>query len=114
MDSLFYRTARKGITLGALLKKLVRNKRALAALIVGIPLFAYLLFGSHGIVQRVKLQQQKVELESRIREAEAETKRLQAESAALDGDKKAIEKTAREKYGMVREGESVYKVAPAK
>jgi cell division protein FtsB len=114
MDSLFYRTARKGITLGAFLKKLVRNKRALAVLVVGIPLLVYLLFGSHGIVQRVKLQQKRVELEAQIREAEAETKRLQAESAALDGDKKAIEKTAREKYGMAREGETVYKVAPAK
>jgi cell division protein FtsB len=45
-----------------------------------------------------------------IRSAEAENKRLQAESKALDGDKKVIEKVAREKYGMVREGETVYKV----
>ena len=34
----------------------------------------------------------------------------QSQSKALDGDKKEIEKVARERYGMVREGEKVYKV----
>ncbi len=51
-----------------------------------------------------------MELEVKIREAEAETKRLRAESKALDGDLEAIEKVAREKHGMIRDGETVYKV----
>ena len=110
MDNLFYRKEKKKFDVGALLKRLLRNKRAMVTLVIGVPLAAYLLFGNRGIIQRVRLQNQKADLEERIREAEAETKRLQAESKALDGDKKAIEKVAREKYGMVREGETVYKV----
>jgi cell division protein FtsB len=33
---------------------------------------------------------------------------------ALEGDKRAIEKIARERYGMHREGETVYKVTKKK
>ena len=46
----------------------------------------------------------------KVAEAEAEGKRLRAEIKALDGDRKAIEKVAREKHGMIHEGETVYKV----
>ncbi|MEK9137212.1 MAG: septum formation initiator family protein [Bacteroidota bacterium] len=110
MDNLFYRKDRRTIDVQALLKKLVRNKRAMLGLLIGIPLVLFLLFGNHGVVQRIKLQSQKAELEAKILQAEAETKQLQAESKALDGDTKAIEKVAREKYGMIRDGETVYKV----
>lgn len=46
----------------------------------------------------------------KVRQSEEETKQLQAQVKALEGDKKTIEKVAREKYGMVREGEKVYRV----
>ena len=110
MEDLFYRKKKKRFDIGTLLKKLLRNKRAMAGLIVGTPLLLFLMFGSHGIVQRIRLQNQKAELEAKIKQAEAETRSLQAESKAIEGDKKAIEKVAREKYGMVRDGETVYKV----
>jgi len=111
MDDLFYRKKKRRLTPVSLLRKAARSKRAMIGLLVGVPLAAFLLFGNRGIIVRVRLMQQKAELEARIRDAEAETKRLQAESKALDGDKKAIEKVAREKYGMVRDGETVYKVS---
>jgi cell division protein FtsB len=110
MDSLYYRKEHGKLDPRTIVRNLLKNKRALFGLIVGIPLVLFLLFGSRGIVQRVKLQNQKTELETKIQKAEEETKTLQAESKALDGDKKTIEKVAREKYGMVREGETVYKV----
>jgi cell division protein FtsB len=46
----------------------------------------------------------------KVKAAEEETKRLQSYLKALEGDKKTIEKVAREKYGMARPGETVYKV----
>lgn len=110
MDNLFYRKDRKKIDVRGMLKRLKKNKRTVLGLVVGVPLILFLLFGSHGIVQRVRLQNQKTDLEVKIQQSELETKRLQAESKALDGDNKAIEKVAREKYGMIREGEKVYKV----
>ena len=110
MDSLFYRRKKKLIDFPELIRKVARNRRLMILIVVGLPLTGYLVFGNRGILQRVRLERQKTELEAKIRDAEAETRALQAQSKALDGDKKAIEKVAREKYGMVRDGETVYKV----
>lgn len=110
MDADFYRKKKTAPDLRAVLKKLLRNKRLMLALLIGTPIVLYVFFGPRGIVQRIRLENAKAELETKIRAEEAETQRLQAESKALEGDKKAIEKVAREKYGMIREGETVYRV----
>jgi cell division protein FtsB len=110
MDSDFYRKKKKWVDLRSLWKKLLRNRRLMLALVLGAPILLYVVFGPRGVVKRIRLQHQKTQLEEQIRAEEAEIKRLQAESRALVGDKAAIERVAREKYGMVREGETMYKV----
>jgi cell division protein FtsB len=110
MDSDFYRKKKKVIDLQSALRKLLRNRRLVLLLLVGTPILLYVVFGPRGVMKRVRLQHQKAQLEEQIREAEAETRKLQAESKALDGDKNAIEKVAREQHGMIREGETVYRV----
>ncbi len=110
MESVFYRKTRKGPDIGGMVRKLLKNRRLLLILAVSLPIGVYVVFGNRGILQRIRLERQKTELEAKIREAEAETRSLQAQSKALDGDKQAIEKVARERYGMVRDGETVYKV----
>ncbi|MBI4535966.1 MAG: septum formation initiator family protein [Ignavibacteriae bacterium] len=112
MDNLFYRKEKKKSRV--LLKKLFKNKRAMLGLVIGVPIAFYVVFGNRGVLQRIRLEQQKAELEMKISDAEAETRALQAKSKALEGDKKAIEKVARENYGMVRDGETVYKVNKSK
>jgi cell division protein FtsB len=110
MDDQFYRKEKRRSRGRTVIGRILRNRRLLLILIVGIPLAVFLLFSNRGIVQRVRLERQKTEMEEQIRVAGEETRRLQAESKALDGDRTAIEKVAREKYGMVREGEKVYKI----
>jgi cell division protein FtsB len=110
MNGLFYRKDKQGFSLKAALLKLLKNKRFMVRFVIGSAIVLYMLFESHGIVQRIRLQQQKKDFIAKIQEAGNETKRLQAESKALDGDPKAIEKVAREKHGMIREGETVYRV----
>jgi len=110
MDNLFYRKDKRKLDVRELLARLKKNRRTVFGVLVGGPLLVVLLFGKHGVLQRFRLQNQKADLEARIQQAEMETKQLQAESRALDSDKKALEKVAREKYGMSREGETVYKV----
>jgi cell division protein FtsB len=107
MDGQFYRREKKQ---RSIFRKILGNRRLLIGLLVGIPLLLFVLFGSRGIVQRIRLEHEKADLEEQIHAAEQETARLQTASKALDGDKKAIEKVAREKFGMVRRGEKVYKV----
>ena len=110
MDGQFYRkdTLRFGIREKAV--KLLKNKRFVVRFVAGAIVAGVVLFGDHGVIQRIRLSSRKSDLQAKIIEADQESKRLQAESRALDGDAKAIEKVAREKHGMIREGETVYKV----
>lgn len=110
MDSLFYRKSNRSSNVKAKLVRLLKNKRFMVRFIIGSAIVLYALAGSHGILQRIRLQNQKAELVAKIQSAEEETKRLQSEAKALEGDPRAVEKVAREKYGMIREGETVYKV----
>ncbi|MGA9120478.1 MAG: septum formation initiator family protein [Bacteroidota bacterium] len=109
MDSSFYRRVAQKVNILRVIKKLLKNKKAMALLVVGAAVIGYGIIGNHGIIQRVRLQHEKEELERKIKEANDETKALQLQSRELDSSKKAIEKVARERYGMAREGEHVYK-----
>jgi cell division protein FtsB len=109
MDDLYYRKKDVPLSLRGRLRRLLKNRRLVVALLLGVPLLMFVLFGSHGILQRIRLERQKAELQEKIRAAEAEGKRLQEQAKALEGDKRTIEKVAREKYGMVRKGEQVYR-----
>jgi len=83
-------------------------------LLVGIPIIGYVLLNPHGIIQRVRLELAKREMETKLKEAEVEQQQLQDLAKRLANDKRTIEKVAREKYGMLRAGETVYKVEAKK
>lgn len=110
----FYRKIKKQVSPENLAETIKENKRATAIVVGAVMLFLYVFFNSSGILQRLKLEMQKKEVQEKIQTAEEEQKKLKDQSKALDGDPKAVEKVAREKYGMVRENEKVYKVAPKK
>ena len=114
MDNLFYRKNKGRPDLRALVRKMLRNRRLMLVLIISLPVAAFVVFGNHGILHRIRLQQEKTDLEMRIRAGEAQQKSLEQELKKLDSDKTEIEKVAREKHNMAREGEQVYRVTPAK
>jgi cell division protein FtsB len=113
LDNLYYRKDSAHRVAGRL-KALLKNRRLLLALVVGVPLVVYVVFGHRGILQRLSLEREKTELEERIKKAESEGKDLEQQSKRLDSDPQTIEKVAREKHNMVREGDRVYKVNPEK
>ena len=110
----FYRKIKKQVRPENLIEKIKQNRLRSAIIFGGIVLFLYIFFNNSGILQRIRLEMQKKEVLEKIQTAEEEQKKLKDQSKALEGDPKAIEKVAREKYGMVREKEKVYKVAPKK
>ncbi len=77
---------------------------------IGIIFFAgilFLLFNEYGIVKYIRLNNQVNELNLKIDEVEKENKQLQSEIDSLENKVPAkIEKVAREKYNMMRPGES--------
>ncbi len=111
MENQFYRkipSSRR--LLRDIVKKALKDKRRTLILVASAILVVYLTFDNKGVIARVSLESQKKELEQKILQAEAETKALHAQIRALQGDRKTIEKIAREKYGMARDGETVYRV----
>jgi cell division protein FtsL len=106
----FYRKPQKRSRLKNLLSKILRNKRRTIFILAGVFLSSYALFGNHGILTRIQLERQRSEMAAKLQQAEEETKKLQAQIKALESDQKTIEKIAREKYGMARPGETVYRV----
>jgi cell division protein FtsB len=70
----------------------------------------YAVFGKKGILQRVELEMENKELQQKLKEEQEKTLYLQKEIEDLKNSEKKIDKVAREKYGMVKDGEEIYKV----
>jgi cell division protein FtsL len=113
MEDLFYRKAKKTLAPREVLKRMMRNKRLAAVALIGLVIVGFAMFGKQGIRARFQLEQEKATLEQEIRQAEAEYKALQQRSRDLDSNYREIEKAAREKYGLSRAGETVYRTAPS-
>ena len=110
MEGQYLRMIQKPRWLTGITKRVFKTRRRGLLVIVGTVLVMYIMFNNRGVIARVRLEHQRKVMIAKVKEAEEETTRLQSYLKALDGDKKTIEKVAREKYGMAREGETVYKV----
>jgi cell division protein FtsB len=91
-------------------KKFWKNKTFRWIFITGVIVIIIGLFSNKGILRRIQLEKEKAVWLDSIKKAEYEQKQLEQQSKALESDKKAIEKVARENFGMVKEGETVYKL----
>jgi cell division protein FtsB len=73
----------------------------------------FLFFNNDGIIKYVKLKKQVNDLGEQLKSVEDENKRLQNEIDSLKQNIPAkVEKVAREKYNMIREGEKAVKMSP--
>lgn len=81
-------------------------------LIVGTTLFVlifiYLVFSDYGLIKRFTLMYEKSKIEDRISQNEQDIEDLKRQKVMLLKDTTEIERTAREKYGYVKEKETIY------
>ncbi|MBI4811346.1 MAG: septum formation initiator family protein [Ignavibacteriales bacterium] len=112
MDDQYYRKVKPKFK--GWLNKTLRKKNVLIALLIALPAISFMMFSNKGIIQRLNFESEKKAMQEKIQQALKEQRRLEEETKALDSDPKAIEKVAREKYGMIKEGETVYKVKKEK
>ena len=108
MEDQYYRKPQP--KLGGWFKKYLRKRGVILFLLIALPALSFMMFSNKGIFQRYSLESDKKEIQLKIQEAHQEQLKLQQQSKSLDSDPKAIEKVAREKYGMIKAGETVYKV----
>ena len=102
----FYRS----LTPKKIAKQALKNKRSTVIILGAFFLFLYLLFDNKGIIKRVRLEMENERMKEKVARIEQQNGQLQLQAKALEGDKKTIEKVARERYGMQRQGETVYRV----
>jgi len=110
MEERFYRMRHPNRLLKDIAKKASKHKRRTVLIAIGLLVFLYCFFDNKGILARIRLEQQRKAMIEQVHADSVEIRKLQAQMKALEGDKKTIEKIAREKYGMVRDGETVYRV----
>ena len=110
MDDQYYRKPRPKFSVRKWVKKTFLRKDVLISLLISVPFFSFITFSNKGIIQRLSIESELKNVQGKILQAQKEQTELQRQSEALDKDAKAIEKVAREKYGMIREGETVYKI----
>jgi cell division protein FtsB len=91
----------------------VSPKRRIKGLLFFVVLIvaAYEFVGGDFGYYRIRNQKQQIELlKAEIQKMKAENEALRRHVARLESDPATIEKIARERYGMIKPGESVYMV----
>ena len=106
----FYRSKAARKRLRTFAKRASKNKRRTGLFILAFILLFYLLFDNKGIIARIQLESEKSEMEQKIAAAQLQTEDLKKQVKALESDRKTIETIARERYGMTRKGEKLYRV----
>jgi cell division protein FtsL len=76
-----------------------------------LALLLLLSVGKRGCYEQARAHLEKKKIEGEIRELEKEKARAAAEKKKLE-DPAEVEKIAREKYGMSKKDEKVYRVVP--
>ncbi len=91
-------------------RKRLTRRRLVLSIIVLVPVLGFVLFSRRGIIARAGLEIEKKEVLDEIRQAHAQQDSLRATIQQLQADTLLIERLAREKYGMIKPGETVYSV----
>lgn len=91
-------------------KPLTTRRKISLALVVAIPVLAIFALGNRGLISRMHLEiKQDAALEQLYRERRAGDS-LRAELLRFKRDPATLERLARERFGMARPGETIYRV----
>ena len=89
-----------------------KNLITIWLLIIVLLMLGYAVFGERGVIRIIKAERQKELLEEQLAVLQQEQQELRGEIEQLKHDKDYWEQLAREKLGMVREGELIYHLPP--
>jgi cell division protein FtsB len=89
----------------------LRWKRSFLMAIAGFFLFVWFGFiDTYSILTRFRLSRQKSELQARTEALKKQIDEIEQKISSLESDPNVVERIAREKYGMRRKGETVYRI----
>jgi len=87
-------------------------KRLVLPALIGVSVYFALFGGSYSVFEVRRVRAERVELQWRLTELERTNDSLRTWAEALETDSATIERLARERYGMIRPGEIIYRIAP--
>ena len=85
-------------------------KRLILPGLIGLSLYFALFGGEYSVFEVGRVRAEKAELQERLAEFERVNEFLRAWANALESDSATIERLARERYGMIRPGEVLYRI----
>ena len=89
-------------------------KRLILPALIGLSVYFALFGGEYSVFEVGRVRAENLELERRLAELERANDSLRTWAEALETDSATIERLARERYGMIRAGEVLYRItAPA-
>ena len=89
---------------------LTRRRKLILIAVVALPILAVFTFGNRGLLKRLQLEARDDRVSQELVEQQALSDSLKQQIEDMKTDSLAVERIAREEYGMAREGEKIYKV----
>jgi len=86
-----------------------RIVRIALAAVLGVALYYALFGGEYSVFELRRLSRRVIEEQARLDSLRAEVDSLEARVDSLENDSATIERIARERYGMIRPGERLYR-----
>ena len=86
-------------------------KRLILPALIGLSVYFALFGGEYSVFEVRRVRAERVELEEALVALEQTNDCLRAWAEALQSDSATIERLARERYGMIRAGEVLYRIA---
>jgi cell division protein FtsB len=85
-------------------------KRIILPALIGLSVYFALFGGEYSVFEVRRVRAERAELEEKLLALERTNDCLQAWAEALQSDSATIERLARERYGMIRAGEILYRI----
>ena len=88
------------------------GRRLLAGGILALAAYYALWGGEYSAFHLLRLKKERREAEARLADTRAQVDSLRALAGKLETDDAEVERIARERFGMIREGELLYRFVP--
>ena len=88
------------------------TRRLIFPLLIGLAAYYALFGGEYSVFEVRRARAERAQAEAQLAELRAEIEALRARADSLESDPAALERIAREKFGMIREGEILYRLVP--
>ncbi|HET7232889.1 MAG TPA: septum formation initiator family protein [Longimicrobium sp.] len=89
-----------------------RGRHLVAGAALALALYYAVWGGEYSVFTLLRLKNERQAARGDLARLHHEVDSLRAEARKLDGDPATIERVARERFGMIREGETLYRFVP--